>query len=400
MDGCSPSCLYEEELCSVLYPGSEDDDVLANCDDSDCSTAKHCDPGEQDEDGDGFTPNMGDCNDSNSSIHPAAQENCNNGVDDNCNGLTDNAEGDQDGDGANRCIGGAVYDCNDNSAAQSPLNFEVEGDGVDNDCDTVVDEDQHACDCSGGEDQAEAMGMCVPSTVTQYYDNASHGVNTSYGNINTQYGCRFFMISSGNAWDTTGYPSTSQGTIGNPVFDTGCMACTTNDTQNTWAHMGPEGCCENNSVNDPSRLRIQVQVPANARSFSFQFIFMSIEYPEYVHTSFNDTLYVVSNSSALAQTQNITFAAADGSADTLQPMTINNGYFEDPAIVDIDNTGFELPSGASTGWVTTTAPCTPGETLILEFWIHDEGDHILDSAAIIDNFQWYTNTVDGPVTIK
>ncbi len=76
-------------------------------------------PNEIDHDGDGYVacgpwigsvPNIvsgGDCNDTNPAIHPSAAEVCN-GVDDNCEGQTD--EGfDTDGDGFTTCNG----DCND-----------------------------------------------------------------------------------------------------------------------------------------------------------------------------------------------------------------------------------------------------------------------------------------------
>nr|MDA3863159.1 MopE-related protein [Deltaproteobacteria bacterium] len=400
MDGCSPSCLYEEELCSVLYPGSEDDDTTANCDDPDCATAKHCDPGEMDGDGDGFTPNMGDCADADATIHPAALEICDDGIDNNCDGDTDHG-GDIDGDGAFHCMSGVVYDCNDYSSEQSPLNFEVPGDGIDNDCDTTVDEDPHSCDCTTGIDQAQAMGMCSADSVVEYYNGNSHGIATAYGNVVPQHGCRFFTISSGYAWDTSDFNSTNMGENGNPVSTTNCFECTTADTQSTWAHPGPEGCCEDDNDNDPSRLSIMVDVPANARSFSFQFIFFSEEYPYYVGSTFNDTLYVVMDSMSLSQIQNITFAASENPADTLQPVTINNSLFENPLVTDIGGTGYDVGGeGGTTGWVTTTAPCIPGETIIIDFWIHDEGDHVYDSAAVIDNFQWHVESVDGPVTVK
>ena len=61
----------------------------------------------EDYDGDSFGTCDGDCNDTDPSIHPGAVEACN-GVDENCNGATD--EGfDQDGDGRTSCNG----DCND-----------------------------------------------------------------------------------------------------------------------------------------------------------------------------------------------------------------------------------------------------------------------------------------------
>ena len=95
------------------------------------------------------------------------------------------------------------------------------------------------------------------------------------------------------------------------------------------------------------------------------------------------------------------------------PITVNNGFFTvcterrdqaaDEALharrsTDIAGTGYEdvgsgipIPAGmpgGSTGWLTTTAPVTPGEDVTLHFIIFDEGDRILDSAVLIDNFQW------------
>ncbi|MBU1380025.1 choice-of-anchor L domain-containing protein, partial [Myxococcota bacterium] len=399
-DGCSAVCTTEDENCSSLYGGDEDGDGLSNCADPDCATARHCDPDYQDNDGDGFTPANGDCNDSNAAIHPAAPEICNDGIDNNCNGLTDAAEGDQDGDGEPRCSGTTVADCDDSDPGRSHNNFEVVGNGIDDDCDGTVDEDPYACDCGGGVDYAESIGLCSGvGSINTYYNAGSHGIATSYGSISTVHGCNFLTLSTGIAFQAAG-GSSNMGTTGNPVTSTGCMACTTPDTQNpTWAHPGPEGCCESATENDPSRVRITVTVPANARSFSFQFVVMSIEYPEYVHSPYNDTFYAVVNSTALSSTMNVSFAPATDPADTLQPMTINNGYFESPQVLNLTGTPY-LTGGSSTGWLTTTAPCTPGETLTIDFWVHDEGDHVLDTAVLIDNFQWHINTVDGPVTIK
>ena len=38
--------------------------------------------------------------------------------------------------------------------------------------------------------------------------------------------------------------------------------------------------------------------------------------------------------------------------------------------------------------------------MLFRSWVHDEGDHILDSAVIIDNWRWVAAKVGGPVTIK
>lgn len=84
-------------------------------------------------DGDGFTSCAGDCNDNNASIYPTAIEVCN-GIDDNCNNLTD--EGfDVDNDGYTTCQG----DCNDNNANINPGAAEV-CNTLDDDCDGLTDE--------------------------------------------------------------------------------------------------------------------------------------------------------------------------------------------------------------------------------------------------------------------
>jgi hypothetical protein len=44
---------------------------------------------DSDDDGDGYTPDGGDCNDADAAIHPGAPEVCTDGVDNDCNGMTD-----------------------------------------------------------------------------------------------------------------------------------------------------------------------------------------------------------------------------------------------------------------------------------------------------------------------
>jgi hypothetical protein len=105
------------------------------------------------------TAGGGDCNDANNGIRPNAAEQCNNGVDDNCNQLQDeqNASGctsfffdnDQDGYGAGAasCFCGATgkfnrtnnSDCNDNCFTCNPGSAE-RCDALDNNCNSSIDE--------------------------------------------------------------------------------------------------------------------------------------------------------------------------------------------------------------------------------------------------------------------
>ncbi|HEY5921364.1 MAG TPA: MopE-related protein [Kofleriaceae bacterium] len=50
------------------------------------------DVGETDGDGDGYTPTGGDCDDSNAAVNPGAGENCTDTIDNDCNGMTDDAD--------------------------------------------------------------------------------------------------------------------------------------------------------------------------------------------------------------------------------------------------------------------------------------------------------------------
>ncbi len=135
---CAINCMTPEERCSSLYPEDQDDDSSASdCADADCTGTWCSDV--TDDDGDGFSEDDGDCDDTNPNIGPAADEVCANGVDDNCNGFMDDAEPDKDGDGELRCVSGSQNDCDDWDPAESPALIEICGDGLDNDCDGLTD---------------------------------------------------------------------------------------------------------------------------------------------------------------------------------------------------------------------------------------------------------------------
>jgi hypothetical protein len=89
-----------------------------------------------DNDGDGYSHNQGDCDDTNPNVHPGAREICNDGIDNDCNGYVDGQEPDKDGDGFGPCQG----DCDDNDPAVHPGAQEIV-DGKDNNCDGLTDED-------------------------------------------------------------------------------------------------------------------------------------------------------------------------------------------------------------------------------------------------------------------
>ena len=141
-----------------------------------------------DNDGDGYTEDAGDCDDSDSEINPAANEVCDN-IDNNCNaeideGVTNPYYQDVDGDGFGlngidpvmTCSPPDGYvsnnqDCDDFDSAVYPGAPEL-SDGIDNDCDGQIDEQNEQTLVSGHEDSST-----FPSEHSSNYSTVISHVN-------------------------------------------------------------------------------------------------------------------------------------------------------------------------------------------------------------------------------
>ncbi len=385
-----------------------------------------------DADGDGYTtcgtmPGGGmseafrDCDDGDAAVHPGGMEVAD-GKDNDCDGRTDyGLPGvDHDGDGFPGLNAQNVpVDCDDDEALVNPNAIEVPGDSVDNNCNGQVDEEIN-CEAgiSGSGTQTptnasvfmQAMGICGPSVqnVAVTGNSASRAIRTRLGtNFAPIQGQWMLHMSSGYARDkidqSSWTPQNGQdfgGSSPHPLWSP--PPC------------GPGG--QVNTARDLSEITLTLKVPSNARSFSFDFNFFSAEFHEYLCTQYNDRFLVLLSSSALNTNglvcrmidgRNFCNVSFDGNGN---PLTVNNNFFRicnnvsgyptscsQPATL-LAGTGYEGGIGGATGWLNTKAPVAPGETAVIKFVVFDEGDGILDSAALIDNFQWELKAVDAPTT--
>ena len=137
--------------------------------------------GLDDADGDGLTEAEGDCDDSDPTISPNAEEVWYDGVDSNCDGGNDF---DADGDGHVPLEWGGT-DCNDAASTINPDAEEIWYDGVDQNCDMWsdfdADFDGHESNTytygKGGTDCDDANGSVNPDAEEVYYDDVDDNCN-------------------------------------------------------------------------------------------------------------------------------------------------------------------------------------------------------------------------------
>jgi hypothetical protein len=130
-------------------------------------------------------------------------------------------------------------------------------------------------------------------------------------------------------------------------------------------------------------LRIGIDVPAGARCLSLRFRFLSEEYPEYVHTEFNDAF--------IAELDRTRWSAATGGPRIKAPG--NFARVRDGRLVSVNGAGdFAVRRDrargttydAGTRRLRASRPITPGRHDVF-LTIFDQGDHQFDSTVVLDD---------------
>ena len=397
---------------------------------------------------------------------------CADHIDNDCNGMVDE-DVDADGDGFTTCGG----DCCDNASVcgspklVNPGAFEVAGNQVDDDCDGVVDEAAAGAACDTGlmsnssnaMDAAKAMELCQTTTMTDKtwgvisatwtladgtsVPNAlSRAIRPHYGTGTTpKAGANMVLISTGNAagtGDTNPGPDSGESGVMNTSspFPADFYAANGNKLPNAPGCPAPNGT----TANDPVMLNLTIRVPTNASSFTLQTNFFSSEFPEWTCSPFNDFFVVLLDSSfsgTPANPHDKNLATYTAPNMTIYPVGVNLAYGNTGLFTqcvngptgceatsmggvagsittcsgtgDLAGTGMEVAdplasisgctgaqTGGATGWLTTSGNVVGGEIIKLRIAIWDTSDHALDSLAVIDNFKWSVEASDPGTVIQ
>ncbi len=224
---------------------------------------------------------------------------------------------------------------------------------------------------------------------------ASQWVSTVGGTISTEYDDGFGPGQTDLPAPMTRTPvSATETCADNPAL------VGTGDCSNTVDVQYAQG----GSAYDIAFMSFSAEVPANTFGFTYDFAFLSVEYPAWYQSAFND-MYVAWLESE-AWTGNISFdefgSPISLNAGFLDFKDVPGGTFNDPECAGgctaPELHGTAVQGHAATRWLTTNAPVVPGETIGVYFTIFDLADSQLDSGVLLDNWLW---TCEGgpPVTI-
>ncbi len=397
--------------------------------------------------------------------------NCSDGIDNDCDGTADNGVN-LDGDLWGTCDGDCcdtIGPCGGIPSLINPGAFEFAANGVDDDCDGTTDNPLSLCDSglssssSTALHYAYAMDLCqttleFPASLADrtwgvvsselLYPSGSgtpnsnaRSIRTGFGNnVSPQGGNSLVVLSTGHAADTGDSSPPYAAFQGGVVHGTSSAAPSDWLAANGGAFPNYTGCPDpmngSYSAYDPIMLRLRVRVPTNAQSFSFNMYFYSSEYPEYVCSQWNDFFVALldstwSGSPANPSDKNLAFYDPPPSGGTTYPIGVNLAYantglfkqcLNGPtgcnsgtvagtcstcvSTTELSGTGFDTVNppaafpgdvgwcgssnllGGGTSWLSTAGNVDPGEIITMRFAIWDVGDGYYDSVVLLDNFEW------------
>ena len=161
------------------------------------------------------------------------------------------------------------------------------------------------------------------------------------------------------------------------------LAATANTSTSSGVDDGG-GNVRGNTDYDVSILKVDINVPANDNCLAgFDFRFLSEEYPEYVGSTYNDA-FIAELDKSTWTTSGSTIAAPGNFAFDPKgnPITINAAGVTSMTAGQATGTTYD----GATPLLSAATPITPGPHSIY-FSIFDQGDHVYDSAVMLDNLR-------------
>ena len=406
---------------------------------------EQCDPQTTDCDDDGWLAADGDCCDLNGDcgdadpalVNPGAIEIADNGVDDNCNTLTD------------------LFDLPDTqpcdtglgSASGDPGEF-AQAFGI---C-------RQTTDGATGSDKTWGLldAALVRADGTAVGDARAHSLRSGFGSVAppVTQGQTMVVLSTGIAADgeqtnpgpNGGAPvGGAVSTNHEPTSSVSLVTCTDPRCTGDWlATANPPlktagalpvapACAGTGEAGGPNLARdsimlwLRLRAPTNMRAFRFNAYALTAEYPALVCGPFKDQLVALVDTGAPPAAANppdknlFVATLADGSrwpvsvdlaADSdlfavCEPEAANPTCWSDQVGADscaagashLPGTGFEAnggcPLGGGTYWLTAQGNVAPGEELVLRVAVWDVGDANLDTTVLLDGFEWLPDPVDA-----
>jgi len=324
------------------------------------------------------------------------------------------------------------------------------GDGGDTDVGDVIAMDCSECPAVGSEisNLRCALDLCDPSYVLN--GDGEYTAVTDY-RLGVDQSCtlddtreaieRFGTTNNGLAPELhSSYAIMTTGDWDAPLHMTSCSSVAEEDIGTDDALEYDANSKLNDLIFDAVEWRLDLLAPEDARSFSFSYVFFSIEYDDFISSSYNDKFYAeieaASTNGGEATVINFTacrdedayydFICGEEGDPLGQSCTVGMKYcyiainsalseccWRDgcpggTAETSIEGTGYECAPdefseasdhGSSTGWLRTRWPIDPGEAFTLTFHIHDTADSTRDSAVILDAFRFHRTFKNGGTVV-